>query len=276
MLPFRYYGGNVLIAPKSENQYFKRYRSQYPEEDFSLVDYDEVLRFFSYQYDEDKAVACLALLGLSETKAKELLPYLCRMLKDHYKHEELQVLLHLKEALVREGIFQIHGDSAAFFCNKSIIIRGYYSGLPISEALQDLPNISLNWDLGRPELKDEEIARVECSNVEEAVYKARDSVDAMLEEGVLPSDIYFHSDLPNVTLPGIQTLTEPYAPTGGKVIYLETKKEDAVEKDLFSPMALAELHLVPSATKAKRKEEDEKRFLRHPSLVTRLYVFLPD
>lgn len=262
----------MLIAPKTEARYFAQYQEDYPQEVFDVVDYEEAARFFSYAYEKEKALLVLREEGMDEPRAKMLLPYLSRMTKNKYKSQELIDLLPLKERLVSEDIFQMHGDSAAFFCGKPIIIRGYYSGIPISEALQDLPNISLNWDLGRPSLNKIELPRQRCANLEEAVALAEDCVTNLLSQGVLKEDIYFRSDIPGVELPGIQILEGPYIPNDAKVIYLETDKKKEIHSDIFSSFALAELHLATSSVCSSRIDADQHCFLSHPSLVTRLYI----
>ena len=276
MIPFRHYGGAVLIAPHTEDDYFFDYRKTYPQERFDVVDYDELLRYFSYGYSLEEAVECLSSFGYEGKVVKDLLPYLCRMTKDKYKNPELEKLLPIKEKLVSQGVFQKQGDSAAFFCNKTLIIRGYYSGLSISEALQDLPNISLNWDLGRPELNAKEAPRLECSSVKEALQKADSRVTELVSNGVKKENIYFRTDIPCAQLPGVKSLEGPFVPNGSHVIYLETSSNIVVSEDKFSPLALAELHLVTSKTAKKRQEADQHCFLCHPSLDTRLYVFPRD
>lgn len=276
MIPFRHYGGAVLIAPHTEDEYFSDYRKAYPQEQFDVVDYDELLRYFSYGYSLEEVVNFLSSFGYEEGEAKDLPPYLCRMTKDKYKSPELEKLLPIKEKLVSQGIFQKQGDSAAFFCNKTLIIRGYYSGLSISEALQDLPNISLNWDLGRPQLNAKEAPRLECSSVKGALQKAASRVTELVGNGVKKEDIYFRSDIPCAQLPGVKSLEGPFAPNGSHVIYLEASNPIVIPKDKFPPLALAELHLVTSQTAKKRQEADQHCFLCHPSLDTRLYVFPRD
>ena len=99
MIPFRHYGGAVLIAPHTEDDYFSDYRKTYPQERFDVVDYDELLRYFSYGYSLEEAVECLSSFGYEGKEVKDLLPYLCRMTKDKYKNPELEKLLPIKEKL---------------------------------------------------------------------------------------------------------------------------------------------------------------------------------
>ncbi|MCR5349104.1 MAG: hypothetical protein K6E59_05840 [Bacilli bacterium] len=259
-----HYGGTVVIAPYNEESYLRAYREAFPEERFRSLTLEEV-------------VGCFGFDVLGELDVEErLIRYVRQMTAPSYKSPELTPYLPLVQKWEKEGKLRRKEDPKSIFCGKTILIRGYYSGKPIAEALQDLPNISLNWDLGRPVLKEEELPRQECRDIYEALHKAEYEMFELFYQGFSPDNVYLNSD---VNLPRdysgklgrLKRIWGPFVPSDGVAIRLETDHSFSWWKDPFSEKALAELHMVSAETLKKREEEDERCFLRHPNLRARFY-----
>lgn len=269
MIASHHFDGALIIAPKSEGRYINQYRFDHPDERFDVMSYEDIVDSLSYRCDEKEAIDYLIKSGFKCDKAEAYLPLLRRMVHPCYKAAELKELLPLRDELVERGYFQIQRDPAEIFCNRNLIIRGYYSGTPIAEALQDLPNISLSWDLGRPVLGSSPIEGQAMSSWAEV----KAFVLAEKEQGRGPDDLYVYANFGLPESLGIPLLDGPYAPNEGRVIVLEASPKRLLdEEDLLPAEALAEIHVPTRAVARKRAEEDYKFFLRHPNVIARLYV----
>ena len=267
MEPSHHYDGSVLIAPKCEARFFDAYRKEHPEERFKTLSYEEVCECFRF----DLAAPW------PESVPLDLRPYLLCMTANHYKSEPLQKLLPLAKQLESDGVLRRKSDPSRLFCGKPIIIRGYYGGTAISEALQDLPNISLNWDIRRNRLNEAEAPRQKCVTLGDAFLHAEFEIERLMRHGVDPKDIYLRYDglLPETSpLNEAQIFHGPYVPSGAVVVYIESPKEEIVP-DLLDPASLAELHLPTRETKARREKEDESCFNRYSLLRARFYATAP-
>lgn len=150
-LPSHHYDGAVLIAPKAQEAYFARYRQDHPEECFDVLDLDALSACFQYELG-DGYCECLLSYGVREEElplARLVLPRLRYALRI----DSLQKYFDWKDILEKEGYLRISCDPFAFFKGRSIIVRGYYDGKGIAEALQDLPNICVNYDYGLDPLR---------------------------------------------------------------------------------------------------------------------------
>lgn len=262
----RHYDGAVLIAPESESKYIEEYRKAFPEEQFLCFTYEEVCSLFDFAYGK----AAEDYLK-SEGVFFRYLPYLKKMTGGPYKHESLKSLEPLVQRLVDKGLFIRKEDPTSIFCGKTIIIRGYYSGKMIAEALQDLPNISLNWDIGMPVFGEEKNRDLRgdfavCADFLLAKYQ-----EICGENG----DVYLRYEgqrkLP-LSLAALPRLHGPFVPPGSETLYLEEEREDSLPDDLLPDAALAELHLVTATTLKQRRAFDEDHFLRHPGLCARAFA----
>ncbi|MBE6127505.1 MAG: hypothetical protein E7182_05975 [Erysipelotrichaceae bacterium] len=259
----RHYDGAVLIAPESESNYLSAYRAAFPEERFLSFSYEEVCSLFEFKVAAG-AKERLASLGFDPRD----LDYLRKMVGGPYKNERLIEFEPLVSAFLAEGLFVHKEDPANIFCGKTIIIRGYHEGKSIAEALQDLPNISLNWDLGQPRFGEEKKRDLQgdfasCCAYLSSVLKEIGAGDAYLRydgDMALPSD-----------LAALPRLKGPFAPSDAKVLYLEIPAEEESE-DRLPPEALAELHLAPKNVREERRVYNEGRFLSHPSLYARAFA----
>ena len=254
MIPSRHYQDAVVIAPRCEDDYFALYRQEHPEESFRHYTYEEVVALFEFDVDESKVPQNYA----------SLLPYLKKMVGRGYKSLALEKYLPLVNDFIRDGVFHKKEDPADIFCGKSIIIRGYYSGKMIAEALQGLPNISLNWDLGRARLGLEEAPKLEALSLTEAL-------EAIAEDERIRYVRYDGEDLA-FPRPGLKQIRGPYLPSLGPVAYIERPVDSTVGEDPFDDAALAELHLVNQSEKKRRRLADEENFLRGESLLLRFLL----
>ena len=264
-----HYGGAVIFAPKSEEAYFEHYRKAFPSEDFRVYTIEETQELFAYDLVGD-AVGYLESKGYYSREASNLVEYLRFMTGRQYKNAWLKEHMPLVEELLEKGYFQKKSDPAEIFCNKVLFIRGYNSGKRIAEILQDLPNISVNWDTGRATFKDEEIMRHEYPTFEKCLdairhYVKKHGKNAYLRyEGIKP--------LPDDILE-LKRLEGPFIPTGAKVIYLETPSRPLRQVDFLSDKALKELHLASVSELEALRRNDEDFFLRNEGVVLRVFEF---
>ena len=264
-LPSRHYDDAVIIAPRCEDGYFAAYRGRYPEERFVHFTYEEVVELFSFSVQGD-VLGFLEGQGYDRERANALLSCLRRMELDAYVSPELNALVPVVKSLQKEGYFQKRRDPALVFCGKKIVIRRYHSGVMIAEALQELPNINLNWDLDRVDYRDAPLERIEAPSFAEAVRLLEVEARKLEAEG---TKLYlrYEGDKDVGLLGSLPRIHGPYCPSDGGVLYLETDPGD-FDEDPLPPKALAELHVPCKAERIKRRDYDESRF----ALLSRLYA----
>ena len=253
MIPSRHYDGAVLIAPDCEEEYIREYRFDHPDERFVTFSYESLCELFEFDVIESKV----------EARHRILLPYLKRMTGSEYKSKSIQGYLPLVRRYLEEGTFHKKDDPARIFCGKPIIIRGYYAGKMIAEALQDLPNIALNWDLGRTRQKEEPCPTYSVHLLEEALGLIRQIpgiTHVRYDDGDLPAGLPYRQ------------IRGPFAPTMGKVAYIATRMTPMEEEAPFSDEALAELHLVGQEEARRRREFDERCFLHLENVLLKIEV----
>jgi|GEM_PF-1936670 len=262
----RHYDNAVLIAPLCEEEYFAAYKETFPGEHFDVFSYEEICACFEYECD-DRAEKLLKQWCAPEG----VLPYLKRMKEEHYKDDRINILLPYVRWLKKEGVFQNKVDPATIFCGKTLIIRGYYSGTMIAEALQDLPNISLNWDVGRAPLNEEEHPVDFKGDFASAVKTVRTFLESLPSRDDIVLRYEGNALLPE-ELKELPLLHGPFVPTGKKVIYIEEQNEADVGEDILPSSCLAELRLPDQARRKARIMENQKCFLRHSALLLRVLV----
>ena len=259
----RHYDGAVLIAPESESNYLSAYRAAFPDEQFLSLTYEEVCSLFEFKVAAGVKER-FASLGFDPRD----LDYLRKMVGGPYKNGRLIEFEPLVSAFLAEGLFAHKVDPANIFCGKTIIIRGYHEGKSIAEALQDLPNISLNWDLGQPRFGEEKKRDLQGDFTSCCAY-----LSSVLQE-IGAGDVFLRYDgdeaLP-AELEALPRLKGPFAPSEAKVLYLEVPSQEEAE-DRLPPEALAELHLAPKNVREERRQYNEGRFLSHPSLYARAFA----
>ena len=265
-----YYDGTILFAPKSEESYFYAYRARFPHEAFAVYSLEELCDLFRYHVQAG-AVDFVVQKGYSKPEASMLLSLLRAMTGKSYKSTSLQKLLPLRDELLQGGYFQIQGDPVGIFKGKTMIIRGYYSGKYISETIQDLPNICLNWDLERPMLRKQPLPILEVSNHEEAMRVLQQKIKELVTAGEHVALRYDGDEPLPKELSSIPVFQGPYPPYGYRVVSLESKRRNVLTPDLFDAFAMAELHLPSSAERLQREAYDEDCFSRHPYLCARVY-----
>ena len=260
MMRSHHYDGTVLFAPKSEEAYFDAYKDTFPEERFLWYTYEELAELFCFDVSSDTKEELVR-----RRVDPSLLPYLRRMTSPHYKSEELQRFLPLVHDLIQSGHFQIKRDPAEIFCGKVLIIRGYHSGKMLAEVLQDLPNISLNWDFPRPAFKEAPLPAVEVGDYAEAIpflksFLGVNNVCLRYEGKEELPEAFRH----------LMRFKGPFIPYGMKAIYLEEEIPQESAPSPFSKTALAELHLPSEEEKIARRLYDEQFFLTDPNLCARV------
>ena len=253
--PSHHYDDAVLIAPKTEGAYFERYRLAHPSERFDVLDFAALEEMF--QFDLGPGID-EALLSLGTKRdGLELTKTILRRLRFAPRIDALTPYFALKDELEKKGLLRVIHDPFAYFKGRMIIVRGYPDGRGISEVMQDLPNICVNFDFGqeRPrEIPAEEIALDELEPLSE---NAESPVYLVAAEGQVPDAL---SDLPR--------LDSPYVPSQGSFIVLIGEKPLFEAKALPLDEVLLKALRLPTASEAKRRLDVEVgRLLSSPRLL---------
>ena len=255
-----HYDGTVIFVPSSETEYFSTYSKTFPDERFLLYSYEETEACFQFDYGPD-ALDYLRTKGL-----ESYLPYVVSMTGNSYRNEELQRLKPIVDEMLGEGMLRRKQDPREIFCGKVLIIRGYYSGQRLSEILQDLPNISVNWDFGRALLREEPVEVTPVSSMEEILNYL---------ENLPKSGLFLRyegkRELPS-ELSALPRLTGPYVPKDASVIYIDEGYVPTYPPQLLSDSSMAELHLETNAQKESRRLADEAYFLRASGLLFHFFL----
>ena len=246
-LPSHHYDGAVLIAPKAQDAYFRRYKEDHPEERFDVLDLEALSACFQYQlapgYEK-----CLQMHGAGEAEldlAKVVIP----RLRYAMKAKSLQRYFEYRDILEKEGYLRTSCDPFAFFKGRSIIVRGYYDGKGIAEALQDLPNICVNYDYGLDALN---ASFPEPLTIEEAMKRI----------GAAEAPVYaiaFGVEIPKEAS-HLPRLEGPYAPSEGSFIVFGDPFSAPVEVPDLPEEALKALR-IPTMAEALRRKEVEAKYL---------------
>ncbi len=248
-LPSHHYDDAVLIAPKSQDAYFRHYRLDHPEERFDLMDLASLEEMFQYALDP-KADDFLASCGVGAGEL-ETTKLVIRRLRYAPRIEGLAPYFELKEKLEKNGLLRVKHDPFAYFKSKNIIVRGYPDGRAISEAMQDLPNICVNFDFGQERPREGEAPTMSMKEAVASLSRFDGPVYLLAEKGVaLPRVL---SDLPR--------LNEPFPPSEGSFLALKSEKGYFEPKTYpFDPTVLKALRL-PSFEETKRRLEVETKNL---------------
>lgn len=258
-IPSHHYEDAILIAPKAQQAYFEAYRKAHPEEVFDVLDIAAVEALFQYEVAPE-ASRILQEHGLKETEVQNAIVIIKR-LRYAEKNEVLEPYFLLRDVLERAGVLQVNADPFAYFKGRKIIVRGYYDGKAIAEALQDLPNICVNYDFGSDILRDETLPPVSLAEALSLVAEAKKPVYVSAAKGAtLPESL---CDLPR--------LEEPYAPSEGSfLLYGPMEEIFPLPENPYSD-ELAKAIRVPTALEAKRRLSVETRYLiLSPRLLARV------
>ncbi len=257
--PSHHYEGAVLIAPKAQDAYFRRYRDAHPEETFDLIDLESLEEMFWYSLAKGSDEVLLELgvkkEGLEMTKA------IIRRLRYAPHIDVLKPYLLLRDELEKKGLLQVLNDPFIYFKDRWIIIRGYFDGRAISEAMQDLPNICVNFDFGQEPPLEIDPVGVSLQTALARVQSASGPIYLYAPDGMpIPDE-----------LKGLPRLEEPHAPVEGRFI---AYKPNAIRLPPDYPLnpAISKALRFPSISERTRRLQVETKYLlRCP----RLLAFLP-
>ncbi len=243
ILPSHHYDGAILIAPKAQEGYFARYRKDHPDESFDVLTLGELEAMFQYELDS-KADDTLLSFGVDEQDIK-LAKTIIRRLRYAPRIDALSSYLEMKDELEKKGLLRIKSDPFAYFKGKMIIVRGYADGRAISEAMQDLPNICVNFDFGQ------ERPRVDAPKT-----ASLDEAEGLIQEAPKPTYLLAGSSIPNRLL-NLPRLTEPYAPSEGSIVAVSSAQPYFVAKAMPLPEEILKALRLPSEKEAERRLEVE-------------------
>ena len=258
-IPSHHYEDAILIAPKAQQAYFEAYRKAHPEETFDVLDIAAVEALFQYEATSE-ATRILQELGVKEAEVQNVLTIIKR-LRYAEKNEVLRPYFLLRDGLEQAGVLRVNADPFIYFKGRKIIVRGYYDGKAIAEALQDLPNICVNYDFGLDILREEVLPSTPLSEALSLVIETRKPIYVFAPKGVtLPEPL---SDFPR--------LEEPYAPSDGSfLLYGPMDEIFPLPENPYSD-ELAKAIRVPTILEAKRRLAVETRYLTlSPRLLARL------
>ena len=260
-LPSHHYDGAILIAPNAQEAYFRRYRKDHPEENFDVLDLRQLEAMFFYDLSST-AQEILASAGYEE----EEIPFLLEAVKRvRYLNDSpaLSRYFACRDLLEKSGALQVLHDPFSFFKGRKIIVRGYYDGKAIAEAMQELPNICVNFDFGMDLLKEDAPTPVTYGEALPLIRETDGPLYVIAKDGaVLPKEI---ADLPR--------LYEPFAPSEGRfLVYGSVEsifqtKEYACDEDVRKALRL------PTLGEMERRLTVERKYLLRSS---RLLAYVGD
>ena len=247
ILPSHHYDGAVLIAPKAQEGYFKRYRSDHPDESFDVLDLQELEEMFQYELLPGAEEVLKSVGDLDLETAKVII----KRLRFAPRIKALESYFVLMNDLENKGFLRVKHDPFAYFKGRMIIVRGYADGRAISEAMQDLPNICVNFDFGqeRPRL---EPART--VSMEDAI--------GLLENTPRPAYLLVPagSTIPNALM-SLPRLEKPYAPAEGSFFALRSTEPYFIPEFLHLDDETLKALRLPTPAEAERRLEVEMRAL---------------
>lgn len=184
----RLFEHSLIISPSCRKEYFLRYRNQYPEDDIVLMSVEELEDLFHYHHDL-RAVRYLIKKGKGYKEAKDILKCLEYIdLKKAYQSKRLKEFQHLAGEMVAMGLLYKDEYALKLFKGRDIIIDGYPEGKRISYALDNVPNISMNWFKNGEE--NEDYPKVATfSNIYEELHYVCNLIADDIAHGTKPSDI---------------------------------------------------------------------------------------
>lgn len=265
-----HYDNALIIAPEEEGEYFVRYRKAFPEERFDVRSLEEIEEMFCLSLTKEGQAEIQSLFP-GEIAAKRVSFLIKRLKKHDYVSPQIQALLPLRDELRSKGFLVEKEDSSSFFAKRPLIIRGYYEGKAIADALQELPNISLSWDYGRPIPRLAPLEPCFASNMEEATQLL---LDAKRDLNSLPT-LYAPGaiDLPDA-LKSLPHGSSPFLVPEQTVLVLQKEGVPLFQElDLqLEDEAMAELGLPNLAERQRRAAYQEKQFFCQPQVLCRIYL----
>lgn len=257
-LPSHHYDGAVLIAPKAQDAYFHRYRIAHPEESFDVLDLGRLERMFQYELSQGADDLLLAL-GVNPVDL-ELTKTVVKRLRYAPRIQGLVPYFSLRDELEKSRFLRIIHDPFTYFKGKMIIVRGYSDGRAISEAMQDLPNICVNFDFGQERPRLEPAGQVPAGDLlisedaEKPIYLLAPEKAAVPER-----------------LQGLTRLAEPYAPSVGSFFVLSSSDPYFEPMRYPLPDEILKALRLPTACEAQRRLDVE---MRHLLLSPRLLAYI--
>src|SRR5574344_508919 len=139
------YENAIVIAPKTEWDYFYAYRKEFPTASFSLYTEEDLEDLFRYHYD-DRAVLYLLHKGFSYERALDSLNALAALTCSDDPDPKVHALCLLREELLQVSLLFKDVAPERTFLGKSLVIHGYHDGKRISLAIKDLPDMTISYD----------------------------------------------------------------------------------------------------------------------------------
>ena len=256
VLPTHHYDGAILIAPKTQDAYFRHYREDHPDESFDVLDLPALEAMFQFDLDPkaDKALLSYDVANEDLEVAKTVI----RRLRYAPRIDVLSPYFELKDKLEKNGLLRVLSDPFAYFKGKMIIVRGYADGRAISEAMQDLPNICVNFDFGQERPREEETKTVSIGEAVALIKQAEAPVFLLAPTGEkIPEPLL---DLPRLDI--------PYAPSEGFFLVLASDKPYFPLREIPLGDDVLKALRLPSLPEAKRRLDVEmKTLLSSPRLL---------
>lgn len=183
----RLYDNAIIIAPSSEKKTLLSYRLEHPDQSFSIYSVEEIESAFSYHHD-DRLIIDLIKKGYGFQEANEIADALDSFKKGNYGSKKLQNLAIFFDEYTKNGFLFPLVYPEKTFARKQYVIRGYYAGERISEALSAMPNIGMLWD-ELPPKKEAFPAIHRFEDVHSEYHYVCNRIAKLLDEGVDPEKI---------------------------------------------------------------------------------------
>lgn len=182
------YENAIIVAPKSEWDYFYAYRKQYPEAQFSLYSEEDLESLFAYHYD-DRAVVALLEKGFSYERTLDSLNAIALLHCSDDADPKIHSLCLLRDELRKASLLYEDVAPERTFLGKSLVIHGYHDGKRISLAIKDLPNMTISYDpVSQPNSPLPELHRFD--DIYGELHYVFNRIAALIDSKVDPDDIY--------------------------------------------------------------------------------------
>lgn len=198
----------IVVTPQCRKPLFLAYRQAYPEDDITLLTVEELENLFLYHYD-DRAIRYLIERGKGYKEAKDILKAIAYIkLGKHYQKPRLIELQKLAAELVELEYLYKDEYAKRMFLGKNIVLDGYQMGKRISYALDDVPNICMNW-LPQKAIEKKYPRIAEFSNIYGELHYICNLIADDIAHGTKPEDILISGYNEEYRLP-LSLMSEAY------------------------------------------------------------------
>ena len=179
----------LVIAPACRQPFFLSYKREHPEADILLMTVEQLEDLLRYHHD-NRAVRYLIEQGKGYKEAKDILKALAYMnLQKAYSSPRLQKLQEIATELAAKGYLYKDEYAHRVFLNRNIVLDGYHSGARISFALDNVPNLTMDW-FPQSRKRENKPRIAEFSNLYEELHYVCNRIANDISNGVSPNDIY--------------------------------------------------------------------------------------